>query len=144
MAAISRYIPISLSTPENGVGDILQYTFSFIDQTEILKNGLVCRLWRTLTLQTWNLSNDKNLNQFSQLKQMSAYTSEFKVILLEFRHFPKKPPQQTLGKIPQQTPEKSPKQKTPEQIETSFWQAQGKILTIFKKLTLEDRQNVKT
>jgi hypothetical protein len=177
MAAINQYIPLSLFTPESGAEDILQNTFSFIDQTEILKNGLVCRLWRTLTLRAWDFSNDKNLVQFSKLQTMTTYTSEFKVILLEFRYFPEKPPQQTHSKIPQQTPEmslqqipkkprgqilrkknfqqiptmisqqipeKSPKQKTPEQIKTSFWQAQGRILTIFKKLTSEDRQNVKT
>jgi|GEM_PF-1920847 len=60
MAAINQYIPITLSTPEKGVKDILQYTFSFIDQTELLKNGLVCRLWRTVTVQ-------KNLCKTMQL-----------------------------------------------------------------------------
>ncbi|HEX2579590.1 MAG TPA: hypothetical protein VHK67_04220 [Rhabdochlamydiaceae bacterium] len=57
-----------------------------------------------------------------------------------------KPLRQTSVETPQQAPKETlqliPKN-TPEQIETSFWQAQGKILTIFKKLTPEDRLAVK-
>ncbi|HEX4839505.1 MAG TPA: hypothetical protein VFU89_03580 [Rhabdochlamydiaceae bacterium] len=171
MAAIENPI-LTLLSAQN---DLLQYTFSFNDPTELLKNGRVCRLWRTLTLKAWDTSNYNNLFQFSQIKTMSAYINELNVIFAEFRYFPGKPPQQTPGKIPQQTPQKppeqlskttrrkvhkkisqqtfitisqqipeeSPQQKTPEQIETPFWQAQGKILTLFKKLTSQERLAVK-
>lgn len=173
MAAINDTILTRLSAPESQ--DILQYTFSFNDPIELLKNGRVCSLWRTLTLNAWDTSNYNNLCQFSQLTTMSAYATELNVIFAEFRYFSGKPPQQVPSQSPQQIPqeptqqiskmtrrrvhkktpqqtsttishqipEKNPQQKTPEQIETSFWQTQGKILTIFKTLTPEKRLAVK-
>jgi F-box associated protein len=102
--------------------EVWQYLFSFFSNPqEIFKIRLVCRDWQALVFISWKDSHQEILDHFFKLTfqpgKMIGFAADLEKISQGFH---------------------SSIKDTPQQLETSFWQAQAQILTSLKKLSHED------
>jgi len=98
-----------------------EHIFFFANRNESLKNGLVCRDWRVLTIPAWRKSNRHDLKRLIYYLKNQIPFDSFALELKKIYQFFCETHDDSL--------------KTPEQIDSSYWRAAGKTLAVFKKLT---------